>query len=175
MSDTDKVGGANINTDLEQTETLEIDNSETKIVNIGKNTKEDCSLYIHIGDRQHKSLWDPGAGKCVISLDTYLNIPNKHKTELFPSPIKIRAANGFDIDNQGECDITFRIGQEKFTFPFLVSKSLTPHVILSYNFSKAFHIATTWNRNDQMCLTKNGKVIATTVSDKAINALVQCT
>ena len=49
------------------------------------------------------------------------------------------------------------------------------HVILGYNFSKAFHIGTTWNRNDQMYLTKNGKVIATTVSDKAINTLVQCT
>ena len=114
-------------------------------------------------------------GKCVISLDAYLNIPNKHKTELFPSPIKIRAANGSDIDNQGECDITFRIGQEKFTLPFLVSKTLTQHIIVGYNFSKAFHIGTTWNRNDQMCLTKNGKVIATTVSDKAINTLVQCT
>ena len=132
-------------------------------------------MYIHIGDRQHKSLWDSGAGECVISLDAYLNIPNKHKTELFPSPITIRAGNGSDIDNQGECDITFRSGQEKFTFPFLVSKSLTQHVILGYNFSKAFHIGTTWNRNDQMCLTKNGKVIVTTVSNKAINALVQCT
>ena len=110
MSDTDELGGANINTELEQTDTLAIDNSETEIVSIGKNTKEDCSLYIHIGDRQHKRLWDSGVGKCVLSLDAYLNIPNKHKTELFPSPIKIRAANGSDIDNQGECDITFRIG-----------------------------------------------------------------
>ena len=91
--------GANPNTELEQTDTLEVDNSETEIVNIGKNTKEDCSFYIHIGDRQHKSLWDLGVGKCVISLDAYLNIPNKHKTKLFPSSIKIRAANGSDIDN----------------------------------------------------------------------------
>ena len=54
MSDTDELGGANINTELEQTDTLDIDNSETEIVNIGKCTKEDCSLYIHIGDSQHK-------------------------------------------------------------------------------------------------------------------------
>ena len=54
MSDTEELGGANINTELEQTDTLEIDNSETEIVNIGKNTKEDCSLYIHIDDRQDK-------------------------------------------------------------------------------------------------------------------------
>ena len=49
------------------------------------------------------------------------------------------------------------------------------HVILGYNFSKAFHIDTTWNRNDQRCLTKNGKIIAATVSNKAITTSVQCT
>ena len=88
-------------------------------------------MYINIDDGQHKkSLWDSGAGKCVISLDSYLIIPNKYKTELFPSPIKIGAANGSNIDNQGECNITFRSGEEKFTFPFLVSQSVTQYAIL---------------------------------------------
>ena len=58
---------------------------------------------------------------------------------------------------------------------FLVSQSLTQHVILGYNFSKGFHMGTTCNRNDQMCLRKNGKVIETTVSNNASNALAQCT
>ena len=57
----------------------------------------------------------------------------------------------------------------------MVSQSLTQHAILGYIFSKAFYIGTTWNRNDQMCLKKNGKTIATTVGKMAINASVQCT
>ena len=73
------------------------------------------------------------------------------------SPIKIRATYGSAIDTQDGNDITFTVCQEKFTFPFLVSKSLTQHVFLGYNFSKALHIGTTWNRNDQMCLIKNYK------------------
>ena len=108
-------------------------------------------------------------------LNTYLNILSQHKTELFTSPIKIRVANGCDVDDQGYSGITFRICQEKCTFLFLVSNSLTRHVILGYNLSKTTHIGTRWDRNNEMCLTKNGKIIATTVSNKAINALGQCT
>ena len=42
----------------------------------------------------------------------------RNTSDLFPSLIRIRAANGTEIENKGECDITFRIGQTKFTFPF---------------------------------------------------------
>ena len=47
--------------------------------------------------------------------------------------------------------------------------------MLGYNFSEAFHIGTTWSTNDQICLTMNGKTIANTLINKAINALAQCT
>ena len=121
-------------------------NEPIDVVHIGKNLKEDCSLHIQIGDRDHKTLWDLGAGHHVISLDQYHKIPDKFKTDLFESPIKIRAANMSEIDNQGGCDITFRIGQVTFTFPFLVSEALTQKIIWGYNFSTAFHIGTTWNK-----------------------------
>ena len=78
------------------------------------------------------------------------------------------------IENKGECDITFKIGPARFTFTFLVSNELTQDVILGYNFSKAFHLGTDWNKNDEMFLTMNGQQLTTTISTKAINALVQC-
>ena len=102
------------------------DNSEfesTGIVHIG--TKDDCSILIKIGERNYKALWDSGAGKCVISYDKYKTIPEKLKTQLFPSKILIKAANGSMIENKGECDITFKIGPARFTFTFLVSNELT--------------------------------------------------
>ena len=45
-------------------------------------------------------------------------------------------------------------------------------VILGYKFSKAFHIGTDWNKNDDMFFTMNGQELTTTISTKAINALV---
>ena len=36
----------------------------TEIVHVG--TKDDCSILIKIGDKNHKALWDSGAGKCEI-------------------------------------------------------------------------------------------------------------
>ena len=77
----------------------------TEIVHVG--TKDDCSILIKIGERNHKALWDSGAGKCVISYDKYQTISEKLKTQLSPSKIMIKAANGSTIENKGECDITF--------------------------------------------------------------------
>ena len=91
---------------------------------------------------------------CIISYDKYKTIP--------------------EIENKGECDITFKNGPARSTFTFLVSNELTQDVILGYNFSKAFHIDTDWNKNDEMFLTMNGQQLTTTISTKAINALVQC-
>ena len=116
----------------------------TEIVHLG--TKDDCSIMIKIGERFYKTLWDSGAGKCVISYDKYQTIPKKFKTPLVPSNILIKAANGSIIENKGECDITFRIGHENFTFTFLVSNALTQDITLGYNFSKAYHIGTNWNK-----------------------------
>ena len=115
MNEHDNLGGTD-------NDTLDHQTTETEIGKIG--TKDDYSIIIKIGDRDHKTLWDSGAGKCVISLD----IQEKSKqiqTELFKSHIKIEAANGSSIENSSECDITFKIGNEEFTFPFLVLSTLT--------------------------------------------------
>ena len=53
----------------------------TKIIHIG--TKDDCSIFIKIGERNYKTLWDSDAGKCVISYDKYKTIPEKLKTQLY--------------------------------------------------------------------------------------------
>ena len=86
----------------------------------------------------------------------------------------MKAANDTLIKNKGECDITFKIGSIKFTFPFLCSAQLSQQFILGYNFSKAFHIGTTWSANDIMSLTHQGKLIAQTISIKEINSIVFC-
>ena len=103
---------------------------KTEIVHLGKSSQNECSLFIQTGKKAHKALWDSGACKCVLSLASYEMIPEKYKTELFASSIKIKEANGTLIKNNGECDITFRKGTEKFTFPFLCSDQLSQQVII---------------------------------------------
>ena len=82
--------------------------------------------------------------------------------------------NGSSIEYSSECDITFKIGNEEFTFPFLFSSTLRQEVIVGYNFIRALHIGTGWNKFDEMYLTMNGKQLTTTISTTTINALVQC-
>ena len=121
-----------------------------------------------------QNIWDSGAEKCVTSLEKYKKIPGKFKTELFKSHIKIKAANGSSIEKSGKCDITFKIGNEEFTVPFLVSSTLTQEGILSYNFSRVFHIGTGWNKFHEMYITMNRKQLTTAINTTTINALVQC-
>ena len=133
---------------------------ETEIVHLGKSFQNECSLFIHTGKKSHKTLWELGACKYVISLESYQTVPNKSKTELFPSSIRIKAANGSIIHNNCECDITFRMASEKFTFPFLCSGQLSQSVILGHNFCNTFNFGTVWTAPDIMSLTYEGQPIA---------------
>ena len=168
---------------------------ETEIVHLGRSSKDDCSLFIQTGKKTHKALWDSGACKCVLSLESYQMIPDKYKTDLFSSNIRIKAASGTIIKNNGECDITFRLGTEKFTlhdiyngecditfrlgtekfiFPFLCSDQLSQAIIIGHNFCNTLNIGTVWSAPDIMSLTYEGKTIAQCVRSKGINALVFC-
>ena len=43
---------------------------------------------------------------------------------------RLKAANGTFIRNKGECEISFKIGQETFRFLFLCSDQLSQELIL---------------------------------------------
>ena len=148
--------------------------SEAEIVHIGRKSQNECAIITMIGDRSQKALWDSGAGRCIISYDCYSSLHPKYKAELFPSSVKIRAANGTCIPNRGECDVTFKMNKERFTFPFLCSDQLSQQMILGHNFSKAFCIGLLWNADDVMSLTRNGMPFAETLPTHDINTLVFC-
>ena len=133
--------------------------AETEIVHIDRKSHNECTVITMIGNRSQKALWDSGAGRCVISYDCYNSLHPKYRTELFPSSVRIRAINGTFIANKGECDITLKINDERFTFPFLCLDQLSQQMILGHNFSKAYHIGTLWNADDVMSLTKEWHTI----------------
>ena len=148
--------------------------SEAEIVHIGRRSQNECAVITVIGDRTQKALWDSVAGRCITSYDCYNSLHPKYKTELFPSSVNIRAANSMFIPNKGECDVTFKINKERFTFPFLWSDQLPQQMILGHHFSKAYCIGMLWNVDDVMSLTRNGMPFAETLPTHDINALVFC-
>ena len=152
----------------------EHDLEETEILHIGRKSQNECAVLTTIGNRSYKALWDSGAAKCVLPLDSYQSISPKFKTELYESSIKIREANGSFIKNRGECDLTFKLNYEQFTFPFLCSDQLSQQLILGPNFAKSFHIGTSWDADDTMSLTINGRAFVETIPAKGIQALVFC-
>ena len=149
--------------------------SETEIVHIGRMSQNECAVITMTGSRSQKALWDSGAGRYFISYDCYNSLHPKYKMGLFPSSVKIRATNGTFIAHKGECDITLKINNERFTFPFLCSDQLFQQMILGHNFSKAYHIGMPWNVNDVMSLTRHGIPFAESLPTNDINALVFCT
>ena len=137
--------------------------AETEIVHICGKSNNKCAVITMIGAKSQKALWNSGTGRCIISYDCYNSLHPKYKMELFPSSVRIRATNGTFIANKGECDITLKINNEGFTFPFLCSDQLSQQMTLGHNFSKAYHIGMLWNADDVRSLTTND-----------INALVFC-
>ena len=150
-------------------------NDDTEIVRLHRKSADECALMVLLGNRHSKALWDSGAGKCVMSFNCYQSIPTKYKPELYPRRIKIKAANGMFITNKGECDLTFVIGDERFTFPFLCSDQLYQQIILGHNFAKAFNIGTWWDQDDNMYLTRYDKPFEQIIPSSTINGLVVCT
>ena len=146
--------------------------TDTEIVHIGRKSQNECVVMVNAGKRSFKALWDSGAGRCVISYECYNKISPKFKSDLFTSDIRLKAANDTFIRNKGECEISFKIGQETFRFPFLCSDQLSQELNLGYNFAQTFHIGTHLNANDVMSLTRNGKPFADTLHTNDINALV---
>ena len=141
---------------------------------MGRRSQNECAIITVIGERSLKALWDSGAGRCILSYEYFNNLHPKYKTELFPSSIRIRAANGMFIPNKGECDVTFKINKERFTFPFLCLEKLSQQMTLGHNFFKAYCIGTLWNANDVMSFTRNGMPFAETLPTHDVNALVFC-
>ena len=88
--------------------------------------------------------------------------------------MKIKAANGTFIPNKGECDITFKINKERFTFPFLCLDQLSQQMILGHNFSEAYHVGMLWDADDEMSLTRNGMPFPEMLPTHDINASVFC-
>ena len=148
-----------------------VDLDDTEIVHISK--KFECAIISNFGRREIKALWDSGAGRCILSYDSYQKINHKYKTPLFDSDIRIKAANGTFIKNRGECDLTFHLGKVKFTFNFLCSDELTQDIILGYDFVMTHQIGTTWT-NNQMLLTQNGAPFTKTLPTNDISAIVNC-
>ena len=130
--------------------------SEAEIVHIGRRSQNECAIITVICDRRQKALSDSGADRYILSYDCYNSLHPTYKTELFPSSVKIKAANVTFIPNKGECDVTFKINKERFTFPLLCLDQLSQEMILGHNFSKAYHIGMLWNADDVMFLLEMG-------------------
>ena len=148
--------------------------AETEIVHIDRKAHNECTVITMLGARSQKALWDSGMGRCIISYDCYNNLHPKYKTELFPSSVRIRAIYRTFIANKRECDITLKINNERFTFPFLCSDHLSQEMTLGHNFSTANHIGMIWNVSDVMSLARNGMPFAETLPTNDINAFVFC-
>ena len=109
-----------------------------------------------------------------LSFDCYNSLHHKYKTELFPNKIRIKAANGTFITNKGKCDITLRINDEQFTFPFLCSNELSQQMVIGHSFSKVYCISMHWKEDHIMSLTGNGKTFTEALPTNDVNALVFC-
>ena len=110
--------------------------TDTEIVHIRRKSQDECAVMVNAGKGSFKTLWDSGAGRCVVSYECFNKISPKFKSDFFTSDIRLKATNGTFIRNKRECEISFKIGKERF--PFLCSDQLSQELILGHNFAQIF-------------------------------------
>ena len=95
----------------------------------------DCpQLKLNVNGQNMNAVLDTGAKVTLINKPLFDQIPQKCKTPLHPSILKLRAANMSEIDNAGVSDITFKLGNTMFCHKFVVSKSLGKEILLGVDF-----------------------------------------
>ena len=95
----------------------------------------DCpQLKLNVNGQNMNAVLDTGAKVTLINKQLFDQIPQKCKTPLCPSILKLRAANMSEIDNAGVSDITFKLGNTMFCHKFVVSKSLGKEILLGVDF-----------------------------------------
>ena len=83
---------------------------------------------------------------------------------MLPTPkqvynIDVRSASGNRLKTMGTTECTFSLGNQPYTYNFLVCKDLSRPIILGLDFLRANRIATDWSDNGKFVLQQKNSVL----------------
>ena len=124
---------------------------------VSEGTTTDASVPIQVGNSKSNALIDTGATKSVISESYYRNL-------MLPTPkqvynIDVRSASGNRLKTMGLTECTFSLGNQPYTYNFLVYKDLSGPIILGLDFLRANRIGTDWSDNGKFVLQQKNSVL----------------
>ena len=125
------------------------------VVSVGTTT--DASVPIQVGNSKCNALIDTGATKSVIS-ESYC------KDLMLPTPkqvynIDVRSASGNRLKTMGITECAFSLGNQPYTYNFLVCKDLSRPIILGLDFLRANRIGTDWSDTGKFVLQQKNLVL----------------
>ena len=125
------------------------------VVSVGTTT--DASVPIQVGNSKCNALIDTGATKSVISESYYRDL-------MLPTPkqvynIDVRSASGNRLKTMGITECTFSLGNQPYTYNFLVCKDLSRPIILGLDFLRANRIGTDWSDTGKFVLQQKNLVL----------------
>ena len=85
---------------------------------------------------------------------------------------KVTPASGADLGPVGQCDLTFRLGNEQFTNRFIVLWDLHRNIILGLNWQCNYRIGCNWNIKGQQYITHNNKFLCTSIPSSNTKVII---
>ena len=126
---------------------------------------------INIENRQVLALFDTGATRSVMSMETF-KILNLNDKELNTKNIPVVVgANGTSLGAVGQITCELQIGERKCEQTFLVCQDLNRNLILGVDFARKYAAGVHWTKQNSFVLTIDGTSVAET-KEKHQNAAV---
>ena len=95
------------------------------------------SVQVQIGKNWTRALLDTGAEVGVVHSQFYRQIKRiSTVSQIRESPIQLVTTDQTELENIGEVDITFRVGQKTFTVTFQITPELGHSVIIGWDLMK---------------------------------------
>ena len=129
------------------------------VVSVGTTT--DASVPIQVGNSKCNALIDTGATKSVISESYYRDLMLPSTKQVYN--IDVRSASGNKLKTIGITECTFSLGNQPYTYNFLVCKDLSRPIILGLDFLRANRIGTDWSDNGKFVLQQKNSVLVESI------------
>lgn len=107
-----------------------IETKET-IVEIPRNTDKRPYVTVSMLGVKRRGLLDSGA---TSTIKAFCPLINKNKKDLKPTNVRLRAANGQELEVLGVLDAKYKFGTKEFTHPTVIVTNLAQDLILGYDF-----------------------------------------
>ena len=134
---------------------------EERIMEVTLDNSKSALIPMQVGNNKVSALIDTGASRCCINEEFFKTIPNQKLIKI--NGLRVRTTTGGLINILGKTKVTFQLGDEVYTYNFIVCRGIQRTAILGLDFMRDFRIGTSWTHDKKFTLCKGEDVLVESI------------